>query len=157
MKICTKCHKEYPATIEYFYAEKRVKSGLQVKCRLCIKEYRHNRREQMKEYHHKTKEKQNAQRRIRRRTIKGCLRSRWNDMNKRCNNPNSLRYEDYGGRGIENKFKPSDEFIDYVINELQTDPRELQIDRINNDGHYEKGNIRFITAKENCKNRRQRR
>ena len=41
----------------------------------------------------------------------------------------------------------------YVIDELRVDPRGLQIDRIDNDGHYEKGNIRFVTCVENNNNR----
>lgn len=33
-------------------------------------------------------------------------------------------------------------------------PPHLEIDRINNDGHYEKENCRWVTHKENCNNRR---
>ncbi len=85
-------------------------------------------------------------------TIKGRLRRTYGDMNNCCNNPKNKRYHRYGGRGIELKFT-SDEFVDYVVNELQIDPRGLTIDRIDNDGHYEPGNIRFVTRVENNKNR----
>ena len=77
-------------------------------------------------------------------------------MNQRCNNPEAQNYKYYGGRGIKNKFTSLDEFRDYVMNELRVDPRGLDIDRIDNSGHYEKGNIRFITHKENCQNRNKR-
>ena len=63
-------------------------------------------------------------------------------------------YKNYGGHGIKNKFKSTGEFVDYVINELQVDPCGLQIDRINNDGNYERGSIRFVTCSENNRNRR---
>ena len=89
-----------------------------------------------------------------RQTIKGCLHAVYANLKQRCNNPKTRNYKNYGGRGIKNKFKSVNEFIDYIINVLQIDPRRLQIDRIDNDGHYEKGNIRFITAKENANNRR---
>ncbi len=47
-----------------------------------------------------------------------------------------------------------DEFRDYVTGVLGVDPRGLQCDRIDNEGHYERGNIRFVTAKENSHSRR---
>jgi len=87
-------------------------------------------------------------------TIIGSLRHRFSDMKRRCGNPNATDYERYGGRGIRCNFKSSDEFVDYVVNTLKVDPRGLQIDRINNDGNYEAGNIRFVTAKVNNNNKR---
>lgn len=74
-------------------------------------------------------------------------------MNQRCNNQNSPRYKDYGGRDIRLKFTPNG-FIDYVTNVLKIDPRGLTIDHIDNNGHYEKGNIRFVTNRENLQNKR---
>lgn len=75
-------------------------------------------------------------------------------MLRRCNNPKDKRYNDWGGRGIENKFPNFKAFHDYVIKELRIDPRGLTIDRIDNDGHYEHGNIRFITQAKNNRNKR---
>jgi len=108
----------------------------------------------MKEYQqtHKIEKAQNSKKY--RSTLKGCLRERFNRMKERCTNPRHPRYKDYGNRGIKVVFKNADAFINYVINELQLDPRGLQTDRINNEGNYEPGNIRFVTAKENCNNRR---
>jgi hypothetical protein len=37
-KICTKCGKELPATIEYFYKDTTVKSGLHASCKTCKSE-----------------------------------------------------------------------------------------------------------------------
>jgi hypothetical protein len=89
-------------------------------------------------------------------TFIGYLRKRFTCIKQRCTNPKHDSYKYYGGRGIECRFKDVNEFIDYIINELQINPKGLQIDRINNDGHYEKGNIRFTTAKVNSNNRRKR-
>jgi len=92
--------------------------------------------------------------RVYRQTISGCLRDRYKTMKSRCENPKAINYERYGGRGIKCMFYSADEFVDYVVNTLKVDPRGLQIDRINNDGNYEAGNIRFVTAKVNANNRR---
>lgn len=69
----------------------------------------------------------------------------------RCNNPNVKSYSTYGGRGIKCLFRSFEEFF----KEVGFAPtKEHQIDRIDNDGNYEKGNIRWVTCKENCKNKR---
>ena len=84
-------------------------------------------------------------------TIEKHLRRIFSAMKQRCYKKNNLQYHRYGGRGIKICFE-RDEFVDYVINELQIDPRELDCDRIDNNGNYERGNIRFVTHKVNCNN-----
>lgn len=68
----------------------------------------------------------------------------------RCNNPNNKAYKNYGGRGIEFRFKSTAEFDA----ELGPRPKGKSLDRINNDGHYEKGNVRWASKKEQQNNRR---
>lgn len=79
-------------------------------------------------------------------------------LNYRCNNPNDIGYSRYGGRGIENRFSSQLDFLNYVIFEMGVTTIEqikgLTIDRINNDGNYEPGNIRFVSRKVNQNNRR---
>jgi len=75
-------------------------------------------------------------------------------MVRRCNNPRATQYKDYGGRGIKIKFENVQDFYNYVLNVLHIDPRGLTIDRINNNGDYEKGNIRFVSKAVNNRNKR---
>ena len=167
-KICTKCKIEYPATREYFYADKWHKGGLHCWCKECFrlkrKEYYQKHRDecvqQMKKYRQTEAGKRTDCRGYKKyhSTIKGYLRGILHGMEQRCNNPKICGYKNYGGRGIQNRFKSLDEFRNYIMVTLGYDTCEkikgLQIDRINNNGHYEKGNIRFVTCKENNNNRR---
>jgi len=93
-------------------------------------------------------------------TLIGYLHKRFTTMNQRCNNPKHLSYKYYGSRGIKCLFKNANRFINHVINDLGYNTFEklkgLQIDRIDNNGHYEPSNIRFTTAKVNSNNRRKR-
>lgn len=68
----------------------------------------------------------------------------------RCNNPNNNRYKDYGGRGIEFRFTDFEEFYAEVGD--KPSPKH-SLDRIDNDGHYEKGNVRWATPIEQGRNR----
>jgi len=69
----------------------------------------------------------------------------------RCVNPNNPAFNNYGGRGIEFRFDSFEEFL-ADIGEKPTPQHSL--DRINNDGHYEKGNVRWATPKEQVLNSR---
>lgn len=79
----------------------------------------------------------------------------WGCIKARCYNPNNPSYRNYGARGISmceewrNDFKM---FYDWVIANGYGDG--LQIDRIDKNGNYEPNNCRFITCKENQRNRR---
>jgi len=82
---------------------------------------------------------------------------RWNSMRNRCNNPTNRDYHLYGGRGI--KVCPQwDDFPTYVrdVEALgpPPSPEHTTIDRIDNDGIYEPGNIRWATQKEQRANQR---
>ena len=99
--------------------------------------------EKAKQYHreyqqiHKVEKARNSKKY--RSTIKGCLNERFHRMKERCTDPRHPWYKYYGGRGIHCLFDSAKEFIDYVVCELQVDPRGLQIDRINNNGHLSRG------------------
>ncbi len=68
----------------------------------------------------------------------------------RCQNPNDHAFEGYGGRGI--KFRLS--LKDLLDNIGSRPSKRFSLDRINNNGHYEVGNIRWATHKEQQNNRR---
>ena len=68
----------------------------------------------------------------------------------RCTNRNHRQWERYGGRGIEFKFASFDEFIKHV----GARPEGLSIDRIDNDGDYEPGNVRWADRQTQNSNRR---
>jgi hypothetical protein len=69
----------------------------------------------------------------------------------RCTNPKTAFYKDYGGRGIEFRFNSFQEFIDHIG--FKPSPRH-SIDRIDNDGHYEAGNVRWATPSQQAHNHR---
>lgn len=74
----------------------------------------------------------------------------------RCNNPKHSHYNYYGGRGIKvcdewNHVSKFPAFIAYMGN--RPSPKH-SIDRINNDGNYEPGNVRWVTRKEQMRNTR---
>lgn len=76
------------------------------------------------------------------------LTSRMASIRQRCTNPKDRRYMDYGGRGIEFRFKTVLEGCLWVQENIGL-YRNLQLDRIDNDGHYEPGNIRWSNGCQN--------
>ena len=77
-------------------------------------------------------------------------------INQRCNNPKNDSYKDYGGRGIKVLFKSSKEIKELWFRDKAHNLKKPSIDRIDNDGHYEYGNCRFIEFGENSAERNKR-
>jgi hypothetical protein len=69
----------------------------------------------------------------------------------RCTNQNGDAWENYGGRGIEFRFKSYEEFLAEVGRKPGP---EYSLDRIDVNGHYEPGNVRWATPTEQVHNRR---
>lgn len=76
---------------------------------------------------------------------------------RRCEDPRSQNYHNYGARGIR-VYPPwvADRklFFGYCATLPGWDDQSKQLDRIDNDKGYEPGNLRFVSAQENVKNRR---
>ena len=74
----------------------------------------------------------------------------WSVANDRCENPRNKSYADYGGRGIQMKLT----FVEFAA-ELGPRPSpDHSVDRMDNDGNYEKGNLRWATQSEQNLNKR---
>lgn len=69
----------------------------------------------------------------------------------RCTNPRHRDFKNYGGRGIKFRFKSVHQFLAEVGRKPSP---EFVLDRIDNDGHYEVGNLRWATRSESQKNQR---
>ena len=88
--------------------------------------------------------------------VKEMYPSEWGayaNAKQRCTNSKNAKWKDYGGRGIQFLFKDFREFM----SDIGPKPWPgLTLDRIENNGHYEKGNVRWTTQKQQCNNRRPR-
>jgi hypothetical protein len=83
------------------------------------------------------------------------LIGRYVEIKQRCTNPKCRSYGNYGGRGIENRFTSSKEFVHHVLTHLPHPTyKGVDIGRINNSGHYEPGNIQLESRSDNLRNRR---
>jgi hypothetical protein len=76
----------------------------------------------------------------------------WQRMRSRCRNPNDKDYALYGGRGI--KVCERWDLFENFLADMGERPDGKQLDRANNEAHYEPGNCRWSTRRENSGNRR---
>lgn len=75
----------------------------------------------------------------------------WKGMRNRCNNPNFPKYRLYGGRGI----RVCERWNDFMkFREDMGEPPTLahSLDRIDGNGSYEPGNVRWATPTEQARN-----
>ena len=77
----------------------------------------------------------------------------WSAAKQRCKNPNHPEYHRYGGRGVRMCAEWLCNFAAFFAY-MGTCKPGLSLDRINNDGDYEPGNVRWATRKEQNENRK---
>ena len=92
------------------------------------------------------------------------LYATWNGIIQRTMNPKDARWSNYGGRGIKISERWLDMrlFVEDVEREIGPRPEGVSkggwplytLDRVNVEGHYESGNIKWSTASEQLVNRR---
>lgn len=76
----------------------------------------------------------------------------WRDAKRRCTNPNCKKWERYGGRGItmcDEWMNSFEQFFAYIGPKPTS---QHSLDRIDNDGNYEPGNVRWATKQEQARN-----
>ena len=78
----------------------------------------------------------------------------WSAMRQRTQNQNIPRWKDYGGRGIRMTFRWAK--FDLFLVDMGERPENTSIDRIDNEGHYEKSNCQWSTPTEQNNNMRKR-
>jgi len=80
----------------------------------------------------------------------------WDGIKQRCYNPNSTRYSFYGGLGVvlcEEWKTDYPTFKQWVLDNLGERPSKHSLDRIDNNGNYEPGNLKWSTYSEQNFNR----
>ena len=83
------------------------------------------------------------------------LKNSWHSMISRCLNPNHKSYHRYGGRGISihQSWFTFEKFL-YDVGLPPGLGRGWSIDRIDNDGNYEPGNVRWATVEQQQVNKK---
>lgn len=75
----------------------------------------------------------------------------WEDMKKRCDNPNRRSYKNYGGRGI--KYQEDWKYFENFYRDMGDRPDGHTLERIEVDGNYTKENCKWATWEEQANNK----
>ena len=77
----------------------------------------------------------------------------WRNMWSRCTNPSHKSFHQYGGRGIG--VEPAWKSFEQFYADIPPKPEgRYQLDRIDNEKGYGPGNVRWVTSRQNNRNRR---
>lgn len=76
----------------------------------------------------------------------------WQAMKNRCYNPNVKQYKNYGGRGIKVCDEWKDNFVAFY-DYMGDCPEGFSIDRIDVNGNYEPGNVRWSSPMRQMSNK----
>jgi hypothetical protein len=74
--------------------------------------------------------------------------SKYQAMKQRCSNPKHVAWERYGGRGIKVCARWEASFEDFLSDMGECPGKGYSLDKIDNDGNYEPGNVRWATTSE---------
>lgn len=80
----------------------------------------------------------------------------WASMIQRCTNPKNSKYKNYGGRFISVCDRWRDSFPSFLADVGERPGPKFSIDRIDNDGNYQPGNVRWATSSQQRRNQRRR-
>ena len=79
----------------------------------------------------------------------------WSGVIKRCTNPKCRAWKNYGGRGITICDRWRHSFANFLADVGERPSIKHSLDRYpDQNGNYEPGNVRWATAKEQCRNKR---
>jgi hypothetical protein len=78
----------------------------------------------------------------------------WINMKTRCENPSTPYYKNYGGRGIHVCEEWAKSFMAFYVHVGPRPTSRHTVERIDNTGHYEPGNVKWALRSENLRNKR---
>jgi hypothetical protein len=143
-KICNTCHIE--KSITDFSSARRGIFGVRGECKVCC-----SKKQKIWYYKNQLQILNKNKEALKTNRVLNPWLYIWYDITKRCTNKNAQNYKYYGGRGIKNLFKTSEEVKFLWFRDRADLMKKPSIDRIDNDGDYTIINCVFIEQAEHTR------